>query len=830
MRQRPEGAVLQNYLTAALRNLFRHRAYAAINLFGLALGFTAAALIALYVRDEYSYDRMFPGYQRLFAVQETITLPGRAAIEGNQTFSDVGAALRLDLPEIEDTARIVRPQGLVVLRRGERSGSVLDAFWADPNFFDLFPMKVIAGHLANALGQPDNIVLTRKIARRFFDREDVAGETIELDRAHVMRVTAVIEDLPSNTHLSGDVFLPGVASFSELSRQDSIKWGTTAIKSSEVYTYARFRPGANVERVNSSMRDFVSRHFPGEFNGLPLSQIVTTSLSPVTDIHLGPRHIDAIKPQGDRHTLHALIGIGVLILFVAGSNFVSMMTARALRRAVEVGVRKSVGATRRQIAFQFMGECLFYTAVALVIALIAVALALPAFDGFLQRDIGFDFVRDPFLFAAAIAVAAITGLAAGAYPSLVLSAFRPSSVLRGTAVLTGGSGRLRQALVILQFATLIALIVMTLTIHTQTQYALQERLRLPGDTIYLRFGGCREMFAETVEHLPGVLAVSCASAPAVAQSHWGGGFALPNGGTVSIETAMVDYGFFNLFGIRPLAGRLLAPDRGEDDVLRGGDDVDANPAIVLNESAVRALGFDSAQHAVGQYRRWTRPKVMSGAPGSTESMSSQIVGVVPDFSLGSVRDVIEPTAYYIDPPMADFAVILKLRGGEIPETLRALQDLWARQDSVAPFEGMFLSQYLQSLYSDISRQSRIFSAFSGVAVVLAALGLLGLATYTAERRTKEIGLRKVMGATRRDILRFLGWQFARPVLWANLIAWPCAYIFMRRWLEGFAYHISLGLLTFLAAAALALGVAFATVAGHTFLVARAKPVDALRYE
>jgi putative ABC transport system permease protein len=820
--------MLRNYFAAAFRNLLRNRAYGVINICGLALGFAAVILIALYVRDEYSYDRFFPDHERIFKIGETFAFPGRPPLVGSQTFSDIAQSLKLDFPAIDMTARLVRMP--IALRHGDVESSVSEAYWADADFFRLFPMKTIAGDPGSGLSRPDGIVLTRKIARRYFGRDNVIGETIELDREHVMRVTAVIEDLPSNTHLAGDVFLPGIASFSELTQLDSVKWGSGKIKSFKVYTYARLRPGANVESINAVMGSFVHRHLTDEFNGVPLAQVVTMSLTPIADAHLQPRQLDAMKPQGDPRTVHALICIAVLILFVAASNFVSMMTARALQRAVEVGVRKAVGATRRQIIIQFMGECLFYAGLSVALAVTAVDLFMPEFNGFLQRDIRFDWIRNPFLGAGVSGVAAVVGLAAGAYPSLVLSLFRPSAVLRGTAMLAGGSGRLRQGLVVCQFATLVALIVATLTIHGQTQFALQERLRLPGDRIYMHLGGCPRAFADTVAHLPGVRAASCASGVAVAQSHWGAGFSAPNGGTISIESAMIDYDYFPLFGIKPVAGRLLAPDHGEDDVLHAGDAIEDNPAIVLNESAVRALGFKSPQAAIGQYRRWTRPEIVDSSGTMTAGASSQIVGVVPDFSIGSARDLIEPTAYYVDPTLSSFALILELTGSEIPETLRTVRELWARQDLSGPFEGMFLSQYLEDLYADIVRQTRIFSAFSSVAVVIAALGLLGLAVFTAERRTKEIGLRKVMGASRLDILRFLGWQFARPVLWANLIAWPCAYFFMRRWLEGFAYHVNLSLLTFVAAGALALVIALATVAGHSLLVARAKPVDALRYE
>ena len=821
--------MLRNYLSAALRNLWRNRAYAAINVIGLVVGFAAAILIALYVRDEYSYDRFFPDYWRIFKVDEILTFPGRPPIHGSQTVSDMAEMLKLDFPQIDATTRLQRTK--VTLRHGGVDGSVYPADWVDPNFFQLFPMRTVAGRLADALSRPDGIVLTRSVARRFFGRDDVVGETVELNRTHVMRVTAVIEDLPSNTHLVGDVFLPGIASFSELSLQDAVKRGSGQIKSFSIYTYARLQPGANVELINAALPSFVGRHFTDELEGEPLSTAVKVTLSPVTNAHLQPRQIDALKPQGDPGTLHIMIGVALLILFVAGSNFVSMMTARAFHRAVEVGVRKSVGATRHQIVVQLLGECLLYAIAALALAVSAVRLVMPALNSFLQRKIALDYFHDPALDAGLLSFAVLIGFAAGAYPSLVLARVRPTVVLRGSAGLPGGSGALRQALVVCQFATLVALIVVTMTIDRQTRYALQDRLRAPSDQIYLGIGDCPRGFADSVAHVSGVLAVSCASSMATAQSHWGAVVSPPSGGTpISIETAMIDYGYFGLFGITPIAGRLLSQDHGEDDVLHGGDSIPENPSVVLNESAVRALGLKSAQAAVGQYVRWTRPAIVDGNGTMTDASTSQIVGVVHDFSIGSVRDVLEPTAYYVDPALSSYALLLKLDGRTIPETLRTIKELWARQAQQAPFEGMFLSQYLQDLYSDITRQGELFSAFSSVAVVITALGLLGLAMFTVERRTKEVALRKVMGARRLDILRFLGWQFARPVLWANLVAWPCAYFFLQRWLEGFAYHVDISPLTFLAAGALALIIALATVVGHALRVAGAKPVMALRYE
>jgi len=818
--------MLQNCLAAALRNLWRNGAYALINVLGLALGFAAAILIALYVRDEYSYDSFFPDHERLYRVGETVHLPGEAPLRIAVTASNIAQAMKLDFPEVEAVTRLVPDRA--VLRQGDIDGSV-PVYWADPNFFSMFPMKVIAGNPHEALSRPDGLVLTRSVARRYFGREDVLGKTLEMNRRYTMHVSAVIEDLPSNTHLWADVFLPGIASFSQLTQLDAAGMDPHNIKPENVYTYVHLRPGAQVSRLNAAMGGFALRHVTGEFGGIPVAKAYMFHLVALTDIHLQPGSVADTKPPGDPRTLQTLTAIAILILFVASSNFVSMMTARAAGRALEVGVRKAEGATRGQIVAQFLGECLFYTALALLFAVFAVELTLPALNGFLQRDIAFDFVGDPALSAVLATVWLVTGLAAGAYAALVLSMFKPGAVLKGLVFLPGGAGRLRQALVIFQFGTLIALIVSTMTIQRQTQYAMQDRLRLPTEQIFLVSSGCPPAFKDAVVRIRGVRAVSCSSGSALTYGRFSAVFDSKSGAKISLKSAAVDYGFFELFAVKPVAGRLFAPDRGEDDVLRANPNGAVNPSIVINEAGARALGYATPQAAVHEYRHWSRMIPNTGVTKLDEQLgSSQIVGVIPDFSVGSVRDVIEPTAYYIDPPGLWFTV-LKLDGQTIPETIRAAKALWAKiQDS--PFDGLFLSQRVNELYADIQRQSVIFSIFSGIAVVIASLGLLGLAVFTAERRTREIGLRKVMGASRWDILRFLGWQFARPVLWANLIAWPLAYLCMHHWLEGFAYHIDLDPLVFLASSALAVVIALATVSGHALLVARTKPVEALRYE
>jgi putative ABC transport system permease protein len=646
----------------------------------------------------------------------------------------------------------------------------------------------------------------------------VVGLPVELrlQDTRTMHVGAVIEDLPSNTHFSFDVIASAVG----------VPTGPN-----NSLTYVRFRPGTNVEKLRAELPAFLRRHVSELVNGQPAWKLMQLQLTALPDIHFLPPSITDMNTPSDRRTVTAFIVIALLTLFVSASNFISMMTARAARRAVEVGVRKSLGATRRQIIVQFLGECLFYAGLALVMALVAVELALPGLNGFLGRQIAFDYVRDPALGLTIIATWLAVAGAASVYPAAVLSMFRPVTVLKGALSLPGRPGRLRNAMVVTQFGVLVMLIIATITIHRQTRFAIEDQLRVPGDQVFVLRAPCALMaFQDVARRIPGVLAAACTSYAALGTDLGSAQFTQANGEITNLNGSTVDTGFFDAFGIAPLAGRLFDDQHGEDNILRQTG-VATNPSIIVNESGARALGYANPADAIGKSPRWTRGMIMAdGRYGRTESLPSQIVGVVPDFSVGSIRNLIQPSVYYID-PQSSYLLLLKLDGEKIPETMRAINEAWEQASGGRPMVGgKFVDQMLNELYADIRRQAQLFAAFSMVAIVVAALGLLGLAVYTAERRTREIGVRKCMGASRGDILRFISWQFARPVLAANLVAWPVAYLFMHRWLQGFAYHVDLGPLAFLLASALALGIALITVAGHAVMVARARPAEALRYE
>jgi putative ABC transport system permease protein len=799
---------------AALRNLARNRLYAGINIVGLSVGFAAAILMALFVRSEFNYDTFFPEHDRIFNVAEIYHVPGGPPIPVDATLPSIAAAMKLDYPSIDTIARLA--QGGADLRVG--TIEALDGItWVDPDFFKVMPLPVIAGDPIATLARPDGIVLTRSMARKYFGRIDPTGETMELDRAHRMQVGAVIEDIPANSHLAAQMFASGLASFSPLAiadRADRGNWGDT------VYTYFRLVPGASVDAIGGDMAAFLERH--GSIG--PQSQVHLTPpaleliVVPLAAIHLRPAALAAMTPRANIETLLALAATAGLIVLIAAINYTTLMTARSTQRAVEVGIRKVVGAARRSLVAQFIGESLLYVVIAMAAAVACVELIIPSLNAYAMTKLEFDYWRDPMLLGALAALVLIVGVLAGLYPAVVLSAFRPASVLKGGALQSVSAGVVRTGLVVLQFAILIGILLMTATIYRQTRFALTETLRVPTDQIMWVTGACDDAIKHQIRSLPGVRAAAC-SAP--------GAFShvlvhRTDGANLAFSRTLVDFGYFETYGLRPVAGRFFEKNYGADFV---SPDAPASfqPNVVINETARQQLGFQRSAEAVGKTVSWVRGADLS-AP-----LPSTIIGVAPDFSVTASRAKIDPEIYLVDPSWLD-TLNIKLDGDKIPETIAAIDRLWKKFNASRPISREFLDQRMQHQYMDVIRQGVIFTAFSGLGLFLACLGLFGLAAFATERRIKEIGIRKAMGASSADIMRLFVWEFSRPVLWANLIAWPIAYYCASRWLNGFAYHVNLELWMFLAAGTIALTIALVTVSGQAFLAARAKPVRALRYE
>ena len=828
--------MLRNYIAAALGNLRRNWLYAGITILGLSVSFAAAILIGLYLRDEYSFDRFIPGNQQIYRLEEVLTLPGRKAAPSDSVPSMMAGVVRLNFPQVEQITRL--EMHTVGVRKGDFQ-AIEPIAWADANFFKLMPMPVLAGDPSAALQAPDGLVLTREVARKYFGEDAPIGKTLKITTTlnlpgggppgfsapHVMRVLAVLKDLPESSHINAGVFGSGHAPMSLLALDDlhPSPFEDTTL------TYVKLKPGTSADALQASLRAFTDKRFAGPAGPPP----VHFPLRPLADLHFTAHPGEpGLRAPGDRAVDAGIGAVGLLIIVIAAINFVTLMTARATRRAVEVGVRKAVGARRRDLIAQFMGEAVVYVLIATLIGVSLAELALPYANALVDRSIRFDYLADPRLLAAIAGVALTTALLAGAYPAVVISGFRPVSALKGGAGQATGSAAVRQVLVVVQFAILIGLIVMTATVYRQTSFALTDAVRLDTDQIFRINAPCESAMKHAVAALPGVKQVACASQVVVADGEEHNNATLAGHPRLSVSMAAADAGFFEMHGLKPLAGRFFDPNRGQDMVLeRSGEGPANQPTIVLNETAARMLGFGTPQNAVGKTISWSRWSAAwaGGGSGPPPAAASEVIGVVPDFTLRSIRNHIEPEIYYVDPGDSRF-MVAKLDGRQLPETIKAIGAAWRATGHDRPLPQAFENQVVQDLYRDVITQGIAIGICAGLAILIACLGLFALAAFTTERRTKEIGVRKAMGASTSDLVRLLLWQFTKPVLWANLVAWPLAFWAMDHWLKGFAYRVDLPPWLFLIASTAAVMIAWATVSTHAWLVARAKPATALRYE
>ncbi len=807
--------MFRHYLIAAWRNASRDRLHSVINVTGLAIGLAASILIALFIRHELSYEAFLQGEDRVYRISTNFMAPNRPAVWSPDAPDHVREAMAIDFPEMAALARLSGET--MVLRRGTVEASER-IFWADPGFLGVLGLSTIAGDAATALDAPDSVVLTRGMARKYFGTDKPLGSTLLFRGKAPMRVTAVIEDLPSNTHLLATIIASARTADSPLAQIDAqqAKPGSTGFSG---FLYVRLKPGVSAEALAPRLASFMDRHFPPI--GPPDGSGFTLQLDPIGRIHLMPSPYDMTE-AGSIPTLVASGIVGLLIIVVASINFINLMTARAARRALEVGLRKALGATRRQLIYQFMGESFGFAAVAALVALALVELALPSFNALLDRHIGFAYWQDPALVLGVAALVLLVGAGAGFYPALVLSSFGPASVLKSARALASGGGRLRQALVIIQFAVSIGLAVATFVIVQQTAFATGQSLRLDKDLVVLLRGkeACADNLRDPIAGLPGVRGVVCSRAAPLDFSTSDGSTSLADGRTLDVDRVAIDFGFFEFYGLQPLAGRFFDRGHGED-IVTPDPDGTMNASLVINEAAVKAYGFASPQAALGQ--EITVPSLRANAA------PSHVIGVVPDFPIGSIRNAVAPGIFFVDPASWGLLAI-RLDGRQMPASLAAIDRLWTQTVADVPLRRLFLDSEIERRYRDIERQGRIFAGFSAVAILIGCLGLFGLSAFAAERRTKEIGIRKVLGASTLDVTRLLIWQFVKPVLVANAIAWPVVWWLMRRWLDGFAYRIELDPTPFLIAGSGALAIAIATTAFHAVQVARSRPVLALRYE
>jgi putative ABC transport system permease protein len=826
--------MIGNYLIVALRNLVRHKLYSFINIAGLALGLTCVIFITLFIRDELSFDKWVPDSGSLYRVDVDAKLPGRPVDHFALGPFVLGSFMKDHLPEVTAMTRLW-PVTMTV-QVGDRQ--FLDEInEADPAFFTVMKLPLAAGDPGQVLQHPESIVLSETLARKYFGTTNAVGRQVVISRAACgkeqvncppetasLRVTGVMRDLPHNTQFTVEAVIPHTSPVDRIGDKAKKAWFIF-----NGYDYVRLAPGSDAGQVSAKLGAIMDRlvDFSADTGvHMPASKMMRIVLVPFGDVHMNTSDtIGSSVPPGSWTTVYGLGLVGLVILLAACFNFTNLATARAMMRAREIGLRKCVGASRRQVATQFLGEAVVMAVVALVFAMAVVEILLPTYDTFLQRPITLSYFQDWPLLLIIVGIAVAAGLVSGLYPALVLSGFRPISVLRSNQSGQAGSGGLRTALVVLQFAVSIALAIATLVVFAQIDFARNQKLGFRHDnTVVIETGGraarmplaSRESLMNALRAYPGVSDVAASGNTPFAPGVNVNGVKLPGqSGMLTVEQLLITPEFLDLYGIKLAAGRALTDKRGEDAVTDTSDTADEGHNILINETAARYFGF-SVQGAVGKTVRLDKIMV-------------HIVGVLSDIRFKGARQAVQPTIYLNDKPDAG-TVSVRLTGQDIPGAIAFIDRTWHRMSPSKAISRSFLDDSFEKLYRSDRRQGTLFAIFVSIAILIAALGLFGLAAFTAGRRTREIGIRKVFGARTRDVVFLLLWQFSIPVLVANLIAWPLAWYYLHSWLQGFAYRIPLSPVYFLGAGASALVIAWATVFTHARKVASANPIYALRTE
>ena len=826
--------MIRNYLIIALRNIVRHKLYAFINIAGLAVGLTCAILITLFVRDELSYDRWISGSENLWRVEVTYRVPGRSdPIITAQTTMPLPIAMHDQIPEVRNATRLAR-EGMT-LTSGDRQFSE-NVGVVDPNFLQMIPLPLEEGDPLTVLAQPENLVISQSAARKYFGDADPIGKTLTTGRGGcdqdtvcantsvALKVVGVMRDLPHNTQLDFDFLMPNTSLADRIGQDIKKNW----LSNNNTFGYVTLAPGADPAQVLAKLKPILDRSIDiSAFTNvkIPGSQIVEPRLTHFRDVHLTTDRYSGMKPPGSWTTLCGMAVIGVLILMVACFNFMNLATARATMRAREISLRKCMGATRGQLIVQFLGESLLMALLALVVALALAEVLLPSYSSFMGRPLEIHYIADWPLTLGIFGVGILAGLLSGFYPALVLSGFRPAATLRTNSSGQGGSGRLRTVLVVLQFAVSIGLGIGALVVFQQIEFARNIDLGFSRDNIVFTGTAGRltedgiKSFVQALERGPGVLQVARTSfmpfngnnSVLPVQRPGDAQFLSPNHISVSQD-------YFHLFNINLLAGRVLEDNREEDKFYEGpnGDEgKNEGHNVMVNASLTRALGY--------------APADIVGKSFIFGKSHSRVVGVVADTLSEGVRSPVLQTVYVHRVPNLQ-NIVIHIAPGRTQEALT-----YIARTSHTFVHGVALSRTLLNdsydrLYQGDERQGQIFGIFVAIAIFIACLGLFGLAAFTAGRRTKEIGMRKVFGARGRDVVFLLLWQFSIPILIANLIAWPIAWYYLQGWLEGFAYRITLSPLYFAGVGLAALAIAWATVLTHALRVAGANPINALRYE
>jgi putative ABC transport system permease protein len=798
----------KNYLVIAFRNLIRQKFYSIINISGLAIGFAAFILIVIHVIHEFSFDKFHLKADNIYRVCINGKISGdifNVAVCAPPT----GEAMVREMPEVLKSVRIQKMSQAVFFSSEDERFYEEGMIFADSTFFDVFTFEMIQGNPETALDEPNSIVLTEKIAKKHFPDKDPIGETIKLNDKESFIITGILKDVPGDSHFTFSM----VSTYSAFKRINGIEnsedWGSL-----NVHTYVLLAPGTDPKLVEARFPEFLKKNM-GELSEMESIKF-EPYLQPLTIIHLHSNLMAEIGPNSDINYVYAFLAVAVFVLLIACINFMNLSTARSMKRAKEVGLRKVVGADRQKLIVQFIGESLILSFIGLIFGLILVEIALPTFNRMLDKEYSLSLFEHGYELVFLIGLTIIVGMIAGSYPALYLSAFEPIKVLKRTMGSKLKKSSIRNILVVVQFSISVFLIICTGFIYSQLSYIRNKKLGFEKENlVVIPLRGDR--MTDNAKSIKGELQnMSCVANVAMSQfvpgSDMNGTGYIPEGADEKapwiIFTNIVDYDFVKTMGMEIVMGRDFSREYATD-----------SNAILINETLLKKLGWEDPLN-----------KKITGFHYDS-IFELHIIGVVKDFHFRSMHEAIEPALMYIG-PQNNNNLTVRLHPENISENIEAIRQKWEATESSFPFDYYLLDKNLDDLYKAESRIGEIFMAFTFIAIFIACLGLFGLASYNAEQRTREIGIRKALGSSVEQIVIMMSKQFTIWIVLANIIAWPLAYYFIDRWLGNFAYSIRImdNWYIFVVSGAATLLIAIFTVLYQALKAAMTDPVYAIKYE
>jgi len=792
--------MIKNYFKIAFRNLVRHKGFSLINIIGLAIGMSAFMLIFMYVRFELSYDNFHAKGDNIYRLNVDLK-SANDVMKGAESTMPMGPAIKADFPEVVEQTRVM--SDWVVVSVNNHIFKEKRLFYAEPSFFKVFSFPLIKGD-AESLKNPFTVILNESTAKKYFGSADPVGKTLLFDNKFPTLVTGVVKDAPVNSQFQFDLLF-SVASLEKVAPGRLENWGNFGN-----YTFLLLRNGYDAKKLEAKFPAFLKNHISEE--NRKGGQDYALFLKPLKENYMDTR--EGLE-QGNMSNVYIFSVVALFILLIAAVNFINLTTARATERAKEVGVRKVIGAARNQLTFQFLGESVIICLISFFVATALIGFSLPVFNQLAGKTISQSIFAGNDIFTL-LGIAIVIGLAAGIYPALALSGFKPIVILKGRFSASSGGILLRRSLVVFQFTTSIVLIVGTLVVYNQLRYMRNQPLGFSKDQMLtIDFGGDDKItknyedIKTRFKALPGVLSATVSHGlPGRGGANAHSEFENRQGDMQPLNINMydVDYDFIPVYDMKIIAGRTFARGFGTD----------TTQSVVINEATAKILGYKSPNDAIGKkFDQWGR--------------KGQIIGVVKDFHYRSLQTGVEPLNMRFNPGNSRF-LTLKIANQNIPATIASIESKWKTIAPQIPLEYSFVNQQFNKQYAGEERFGTLFLYFSVLAIFISCLGLLGLASYSTLQRTREIGIRKVLGASVFSITNMLSKEFLQLVLIAAVIAFPIAWFGMNKWMQGFAYKAGIGWWIFAVSGMLAMLIAITTVSFQSVKAALANPVKSLRSE